>query len=473
MESPNRRIKPRKFPVPIPGKARPAQQYRMGTLLGQGGFGKVYSGERLIDGHPVAVKHISKKTIRHYDVVNGVRVPREIALLLALVDVPHVVQLLDYIERDDSFLLIFDRPEPCQDFFDYISSKSFLTEAQARPLFAQLVVTVAQCHAAGVCHRDIKDENILISVDETGRQVLNLIDFGSGALVNENNKPYTDFDGTKVYCAPEYLKNRSYTAVPSTVWSLGILLYDMIYGNIPFHNDESILNHIIPLDARMPASREVLSLIQQCLHKEPSRRPTFDQILSHPWIKYPQYSLLLEKIQSRNQAEKICKMRKQREALEREEQRRLQREAEAKEEARQMMPPPASDARHSVSSSRHSTTGSSTSSSVSVPRSTSEASFCEVSSSLGSESSFEDVATLLQDAESTDIHSSNENLDASYQRTSADSNHHPSENKGRPSLPNKGVHIRQADTGALKNSLNACSSPRCRCRGANVSRGAW
>ena len=239
------------------------------------------------------------------------KVPREISLLLKVINVPNVVQLLDWIDRNDSYLLIFERPEPCQDLFDYITQNKFLPEWNARPLFQQLVETVKECHEAGVVHRDIKDENILMAEDEHGRPVLKLIDFGSGAVVNPNNKPYIDFDGTRVYAPPEWIRTASYTAIPAAVWSLGVLLYDMIVGDIPFENDESILNSHFRIRTEMPITREVVNLIRACLRQNPNARPSLDEILSHPWIRQPSIAMSLQQVQQRHQQVQIEKSRQQ------------------------------------------------------------------------------------------------------------------------------------------------------------------
>jgi len=255
------------------------ESYSVGPVLGNGGFGIVYEGIRLADGKPVAIKHIARsKVTEWFKQDDGTFVPMEVALLQKVDEVPGVVRLIEYFERSDSFILVMDRPSPVMDLFDYITNNGPLSETVARDFFRQIVETTLAIHKAGVVHRDLKDENVLVDLDTLRVKV---IDFGSGALLKDTE--YTDFEGTRVYSPPEWILSHRYNAVPATVWSLGVLLYDMVYGDIPFERDEQIIRASAALSKNR--SEEVRDLISVCMSLCPSDRPSLEDLLEHSWVK--------------------------------------------------------------------------------------------------------------------------------------------------------------------------------------------
>jgi len=132
----------------------------------------------------------------------------------------------------------------------------------------------------GVVHRDLKSENILVDLDT---ESLILIDFGASAIYKSSSSYYSDFHGTKQYKSPEYVLRKRYTGVPSTVWTLGVLLYDMVCGSLPFENEEEITGYKLVLKPHL--SSELKNLIQRCLAQNPDRRPSLETLLEHAWVK--------------------------------------------------------------------------------------------------------------------------------------------------------------------------------------------
>merc|ERR1712212_1453877 len=256
--------------------------YAVKEEIGRGGFGVVYAAERKSDGLEVAVKEVSKDI----DMLVDDNVPLEVALMQQVNDVPGVIKLLDYFDTSDSFYVVMERFNS-KDLFDFISEQGPLPEHLARDLFMQLVDTVSECHEKGVVHRDIKDENILIDINTFK---IKLIDFGSGALLQEGL--YHKFKGTRVYSPPEWINCGAYTAEALTVWSLGILLYDMLCGDIPFESDQEIPAGRLVWFKQLNLSGQVKDLISGCLAVDPSKRITLEEVQDHPWGKTAEKCLL-------------------------------------------------------------------------------------------------------------------------------------------------------------------------------------
>ena len=226
----------------------------------------------------MAIKHVAKNKVTEWTTMVGRRVPLELKLLHSVQGVEGVIKLLDFYERSDSFIYVMERPSDCKDMFDFIIEKKVIEEDLARNFFRQIVETVLACHSKGVIHRDIKDENILVDL-VTGK--MKLIDFGSGAVFKED--AYTDFDGTRVYAPPEWILHGSYFGGPATVWSLGVLLYDMVCGDIPWEKDHQICNATLLFNRKL--SPECQDLIRRCLRRDVGERMQIQEILKHPWMQ--------------------------------------------------------------------------------------------------------------------------------------------------------------------------------------------
>ncbi|XP_064285721.1 serine/threonine-protein kinase pim-1-like, partial [Passer domesticus] len=214
-------------------EARKAQEalqerYRLGSLLGRGGFGSVFAATRLSDGAP-AVKRVPRNRIWHWsELPDGTSAPLEVVLLDKVsTGFPGVIQLLEWLELPSDIVMVLERPEQSQDLLHFIQARGFLREEVARQLFRQVLEAVRHCTSCGVLHRDIKPENILVDL-ATGQA--KLIDFGCGTYLQDT--AYTHFAGTPSYSPPEWTRFGWYHGKPATIWSLGILLHEMVCGKM-------------------------------------------------------------------------------------------------------------------------------------------------------------------------------------------------------------------------------------------------
>ena len=127
-------------------------------------------------------------------------------------------------------------------------------------------------------HRDIKDENVIINQHFQ----VKLIDFGSAAPIPSENWLYSTFYGTVEYCSPEVLNGNCYRGPELEMWTLGILIYVMIFNENPFYGVEETLK--CELKTPFSVSPLCMEIIKKLLAKEPTERMTLQQLIKHEWI---------------------------------------------------------------------------------------------------------------------------------------------------------------------------------------------
>ncbi|MCL4146141.1 UNVERIFIED_CONTAM: hypothetical protein GTU68_059254, partial [Idotea baltica] len=254
--------------------------YVIGDVVGKGGFGTVKEGWRLKDDLSVAFKRIEKARVPKWEDKKKT-LPKEIAILERLSLVPNVVHLLGWFEDDISFLLVLERPDPCVDLFDYIQQQGFLYEPQAKQLFKDAVTIVNDVFEQGVLHLDIKSQNFLVTIDWSGIPSLKLIDFGSADYVSE--KPYRRMSGTTLFYPSEWFLLGRFYGLFGTVWSLGVLLFDMTNGRLPFRSKEDIMSGVFCFQ-RSGLTEDLKNLICSLLNPDPCKRLSLDRILEHRWF---------------------------------------------------------------------------------------------------------------------------------------------------------------------------------------------
>ncbi|XP_073778637.1 serine/threonine-protein kinase pim-3-like isoform X1 [Danio rerio] len=258
-------------------------EYVKGPLLGRGGFGSVFAGIRRSDGLPVAIKYVSKdRTQRRLRVDGQGRLPLEVALMTRVTSAPacpYVLQLLDWFDCPRRYVLILERPSPCQDLQSFCEENGCLDERLAKRVLVQLIAALKHCESRRVLHRDVKPENLLISTES---QDIKLLDFGCGDLLKRSAYKY--FSGTLEYAPPEWFHRQRYHAAPATVWSVGVTLFNILCDRFPFRGARRVTSKS-RLHFPRQLSTECRQLIRWCLSPAAADRPSLDDIESHPWLQ--------------------------------------------------------------------------------------------------------------------------------------------------------------------------------------------
>ncbi|KAL7668022.1 hypothetical protein ACOME3_008740 [Neoechinorhynchus agilis] len=257
-----------------------AKYYRKGSFIRAGGFSDIFHGRRYSNNEEVILKFIPKYRTRNWLSINGVSYPTELALHKIASTVKGVIGFHDYFQEPMSWVIVIEHLPKCLDLFDYMERvhRGRLCEDTARYFFKQLVRINHRLIRMGIVHRDIKSENVLVNLENNK---LVLIDFGASAILK--SCAYVDFHGTRQFKPPEYVKTGRYYAESSTVWALGVLLYDMVVGKLPYENEVEIINN--ELDLKCPLSAGLRDLLKSCLNSKPERRPTLRGILSSSWLQ--------------------------------------------------------------------------------------------------------------------------------------------------------------------------------------------
>lgn len=259
----------------------------IGNQLGCGSFGQVFQGHHVISLSSVAIKVIPKSKPYSSEMCDSAR-----AELNALRDMDHplIVTLLQCLEDDFHYYIILDFAENGS-LFNRIKTLCRLTEHEARRYFAQMICTIDYLHnERKFLHLDIKPENILLDKFNNIR----LVDFGLSCHI-DNLKDMNFIGGSFSYVEPEIIKNNT-ASYASDIWSLGVTLYVMVIGNLPFSHPEKqqLLKSIINDEPCYPPtiSANLTDLIKQMLKKDPAKRITIEEIKAHPWFDLFDYKTL-------------------------------------------------------------------------------------------------------------------------------------------------------------------------------------
>ncbi|KAM5331004.1 maternal embryonic leucine zipper kinase isoform 1-T4 [Glossophaga mutica] len=255
------------------------QYYELYETIGTGGFAKVKLARHILTGEMVAIKIMDKNAL-------GSDLPRIKTEIDALKNLrhQHICQLYHVLETANKIFIVLEYC-PGGELFDYIISQDRLLEEEARVVFRQIVSAVAYVHSQGYAHRDLKPENLLF--DEYHK--VKLIDFGLCGKP-KGNKDYhlQTCCGSLAYAAPELIQGKSYLGSEADVWSMGILLYVLMCGFLPFDDDNVMVLYkkIMRGKYEIPKwlSPSSILLLQQMLQVDPKKRISVKNLLNHPWV---------------------------------------------------------------------------------------------------------------------------------------------------------------------------------------------
>ena len=276
--------------------------YRIGKLIGQGGFAKVNLGLNVLTGRVVAIKSFNKNIKSK----NGINMDMDKVLyeinLMKKLNHQNITKILETFEDDQFYFIIMEYING-GNLFSYVKKRRKLSEKVAKFLFRQIILGIKHIHSNLIVHRDIKLENILIDMNNN----IKICDFGIGIILSSENQILHSHCGTPVYIAPEIItstKDKGYKGFPVDIYSAGIVLYIMVSGRLPFDespddiceinknkdmNKENEIKLKYGLSKREPKyleniSDELRDLLKGLLNKDPNKRLNIEQILNHPWF---------------------------------------------------------------------------------------------------------------------------------------------------------------------------------------------
>ncbi|KAI8983021.1 kinase-like domain-containing protein [Pilobolus umbonatus] len=277
--------------------------YQIRTLLGVGAFSHVYLANNVETNEVYAVKTIQKGKLL-YDARVRSSIEREVSILKNI-EHPNIVHLETTIETEHMMCLVLEYVEGGE-LFNYVQqmheqlhkNELKVDEILVKKLFMQLLLAVKWLHEHNIVHRDLKLENILIHNDINGQPLLKITDFGLARIVDPNSPLLTTRCGSEEYAAPEIVQSKNYDGRKSDIWSLGIILYALLVGYLPFRYDprkhervSQLFYRIVKAEVKWPTgtgygdiSNEAKEAVSMILERNPDKRINIEDIEKLPWL---------------------------------------------------------------------------------------------------------------------------------------------------------------------------------------------
>ncbi|XP_005156682.1 MAP/microtubule affinity-regulating kinase 3a isoform X2 [Danio rerio] len=252
--------------------------YRLLKTIGKGNFAKVKLARHILTGSEVAIKMIDKTQLNPTSLQ---KLSREVTIMKNL-NHPNIVKLFEVIETEKTLFLVMEYASGGE-VFDYLVAHGRMKEKEARAKFRQIVSAVQYCHQKRIVHRDLKAENLLLDGDMN----IKIADFGFSNEFMVGSKLDT-FCGSPPYAAPELFQGKKYDGPEVDVWSLGVILYTLVSGSLPFdgQNLKELRERVLRGKYRIPfyMSTDCENLLKRFLVLNPAKRGTLEQIMKERWI---------------------------------------------------------------------------------------------------------------------------------------------------------------------------------------------
>ncbi|KYB28374.1 MAP/microtubule affinity-regulating kinase 3-like Protein [Tribolium castaneum] len=266
------RNRPRVGDEPTIGK------YKLLKTIGKGNFAKVKLAKHVPTGKEVAIKIIDKTQLNPSSLQKLFREVR----IMKMLDHPNIVKLFQVIETDKTLYLVMEYASGGE-VFDYLVLHGRMKEKEARSKFRQIVSAVQYCHQKRIIHRDLKAENLLLDSEMN----IKIADFGFSNEFTPGNKLDT-FCGSPPYAAPELFQGKKYDGPEVDVWSLGVILYTLVSGSLPFDGStlRELRERVLRGKYRIPfyMSTDCENLLKKFLVLNPAKRANLETIMKDKWM---------------------------------------------------------------------------------------------------------------------------------------------------------------------------------------------
>ncbi|XP_055921744.1 MAP/microtubule affinity-regulating kinase 3 isoform X10 [Eupeodes corollae] len=253
-------------------------KYKLIKTIGKGNFAKVKLAKHLPTGKEVAIKIIDKTQLNPGSLQKLFREVR----IMKMLDHPNIVKLFQVIETEKTLYLVMEYASGGE-VFDYLVLHGRMKEKEARVKFRQIVSAVQYCHQKRIIHRDLKAENLLLDSELN----IKIADFGFSNEFTPGSKLDT-FCGSPPYAAPELFQGKKYDGPEVDVWSLGVILYTLVSGSLPFDGStlRELRERVLRGKYRIPfyMSTDCENLLRKFLVLNPAKRASLETIMSDKWM---------------------------------------------------------------------------------------------------------------------------------------------------------------------------------------------